>query len=400
MKRLLTIFAVGLFLLNPILNNASDFTGQPESWTMDDFLGFDEVGDCNAITGDITSVFARIENNQLKLRVTFDNMVNRKDSQIISDHFASQNIIASVKILHKNTDQLITEQQIAINNTHGQSDAYDYLRTPGNNLLEVFFSETLDYSRGELLFEINIIVNGKPADSFNGDGNGSKDSGNCAFVHHGNQGLTYTDVFYGDPGGVGGLDESGFDEVLEVHRLNSLPGNFHMSGTLMPAAEWHSPEFNDTLVEMVQDGLVAMMTSALGQHIMPFVEDEMNNWSVHIESDMVEHMYGYTPHVAWVPERVWLASGYDPDRGIVDSWLGDNWEQHGVWAVVLDDWPHLNGYDNRKFHKMINGAGVELWVIPINNSFVGNMHYSSSDAKNQIASMGYGNICVYGTGWS
>ncbi len=37
--------------------------------------------------------------------------------------------------------------------------------------------------------------------------NGSKDAGNCAFVHHGNQGLTYTDVFYGNPGGWGRLAE-------------------------------------------------------------------------------------------------------------------------------------------------------------------------------------------------
>ena len=38
-------------------------------------------------------------------------------------------------------------------------------------------------------------------------------------------------------------------------------------------------------------------------------------------------------------------------------------------------------------------------VIPINNTFVGNMHYDATAAKNQIASMGQYNICVYGTDW-
>ena len=61
--------------------------------------------------------------------------------------------------------------------------------------------------------------------------------------------------------------------------------------------------------------------------------------------------------VAWVPERVWLAQGYYPEAGVID-WLGDNWTQHGVWGVVLDDGPHLNGYDNRKIHWMNNGSGL------------------------------------------
>ncbi|MCD4696977.1 MAG: hypothetical protein K8S16_12140 [Bacteroidales bacterium] len=149
---------------------------------------------------------------------------------------------------------------------------------------------------------------------------------------------------------------------------------------------------------MAGNGLASMMTSALGQHIMPFTTDDMNNWSVYIESQMVQYHYNYTPRVAWVPERVWLSQGIYPDAGVID-WLGDNWEQHGVWGVVLDDGPHLNGYDNRKIHWMNNGSGVSLRVIPINNSFVGNMHYDATAAKNQIASMGQYNICVYGTDW-
>ena len=81
-------------------------------------------------------------------------------------------------------------------------------------------------------------------------------------MHHGNQGLTYSEVFYGQEP----LENTGFDEVLEVHQATNIPGNFHLSGTLMPAAEWHNPEFNDWLVSGINDGYVSMLTSALGQH--------------------------------------------------------------------------------------------------------------------------------------
>ena len=79
----------------------------------------------------------------------------------------------------------------------------------------------------------------------------------------------------------------------------------------------------------------------------PFLYDEMNNWSVSIETDMVEFLYGYTPRVAWIPERVWLSPSIYPDAGVAD-WLGNNFTQYGVEAVLLDDWPHLNGYSSRK----------------------------------------------------
>ncbi|MCD4683033.1 MAG: hypothetical protein K8R86_07095, partial [Bacteroidales bacterium] len=379
--------------------NASDFAGDVKYWTKSDFLGFDEIGDCDSNTGDISSVFARVENGQLLLRISFDNMVERKSNLMTADNFAGLDINAIIAISDKSAKNQLFSNNIPIHQLQFDAEFGNYKRTPQNNLLEMAFVWNSSMPAREHIFiEVRILINGEVVDDFTVDGSGSKDAGNCAFVHHGNQGLTYTDVFYGNEWGISGLDGSGYDEVLQVHEATNIPGNFHMSGTLMPAAEWHNPEFNDWLETMASNGLASMMTSALGQHIMPFLHDEMNNWSVYVESQMVDFQYTYTPRVAWVPERVWLAQGYYPDAGVID-WLGDNWEQHGVWGVVLDDWPHLNGYDNRKIHWMNNGSGVNLRVIPINNSFVGNMHYDANAAKNQIASMGQYNICVYGTDW-
>lgn len=395
------IYLMALLLIGSSFKGVSQdiLQGDIRQWSIDDFIGFDPVGDCYANTGDITSVFARFTDQGLILRITFDDMVTRNSNVVVHDNFDGRDIQVAVQIFNKSTRQSVADLTFPIHVLHHQEDNFHLLRTPESNLLEILFVNTEKANINDLFFSISVTLDDRDADSFQGKVNASMNSGgNCAFVHHGNQGLTYTEVFYGSPGGISGMNGSGFDEILEVHEATFIPGNFHMSGTLMPAAAWHNPEFNDWLKNMATSGLASIMTSALGQHIMPFTTDEMNNWSVHIETQMVEHYYDYTPRIAWVPERVWLAQGNYPDAGVID-WLGDNWTQHGVWGVVLDDWPHLGGYDNSKIHWMNNGSGVNLRVIPINNSFVGNMMYDATAAKNQIASTGQYGICVYGTDW-
>jgi hypothetical protein len=194
---------------------------------------------------------------------------------------------------------------------------------------------------------------------------------NCALVLHGNQGLGYTDVFHGrwdDPEG------SGFDEAMQVHESTGVPGNFHLSGTLQTAAAWSRNEgdvmdFNAWLASGVAAGWAGMVTSAYAQHIMPFVRDEMNDWAVAVESDMIATRYGYQPRVAWVPERVWLnTSGY-PASGVTD-WIGDDFQPHGVWGVILDDDVHLQGHDNHQIHSL-DANGLRL--VPRDRSFTGNI---------------------------
>ena len=373
-------------------------TGDVHFWQKADMLGFDAVGDCSFETGDISSVYARTENGKMLIRVTFDDMVVRKDNRVAADNFEGAGLQLEVVVSKQNDGTPVIAKQFDLGTIREEEKDFTMLRTPGNNLWEAEIALDGSHQREELDFSFTVLQGNRVIDRFVSDGGPSDAEGNCAFVHHGNQGLTYTEVFYGSPWGQSGLDGSGYDEVLQVHEASGVPGNFHMSGTLMPAAEWHNPEFNDWLKNLASSGKISMMTSALGQHIMPFVQNNMNDWSVAIENDMVNFRYNYQPRVAWVPERVWLAPGAYPEAGVID-WLGDNWANHGVWGVVLDDGPHLNGYDNRKIHWMNNGSGISLRVIPINNSFVGNVMYNVEAAKNQIASMGHYNICVYGTDW-
>ncbi|MDP8220834.1 MAG: hypothetical protein P9X26_05785 [Candidatus Stygibacter frigidus] len=372
------------------------FAGEIKSWTAEDFIGFDLVGDNNGSAGDITSACLHQDDDNLYLRVSFTDMVTRHDNQVVSDNFADSDLMLTVLITSK--DKIMLRETIPLNEQSGTINTLSWLQTKKNNLLELKMPST-GISRDDMIISFGVHSQGNLVDEWTGSGREDRDTGNCAFVHHGNQGLTYTEVFYGSGSHPQGLDGSGFDEVMQAHEATDVPGNFHMSGTLMPAAQWHNPEFNDWLSTMVTDDTAAMMTSALGQHIMPFVQNNMNDWSVDVESDMVNYRYNYEPHVAWVPERVWLSLGQYPDAGVIDNWLGNNWTQHGVWGVVLDDGPHLNGYDNHKIHWMSNGVGIDLRVIPIDNTFVGNMHYNAGAAMNRIASMGEYDICVYGTDW-
>ncbi len=220
---------------------------------------------------------------------------------------------------------------------------------------------------GPVTFEIKTVASEKVTASYPAD---KVYAANCALVLHGNQGLGYSDVFHGRSDDEAG---SGFDEALEVHQATGIPGNFHLSGTLQTSAEWAARsgdpvDFNAWLAAGVTSGWAGIVTSAYAQHIMPFVNDDMNNWAVSIESAMINTRYGYTPRVAWVPERVWLDPSIYPNQGVND-WIGDNFLGHGVWGVVLDDDVHITGHDNHQIHFATNG----LRLIPRDRNFTGNI---------------------------
>ncbi|HPF70964.1 MAG TPA: FlgD immunoglobulin-like domain containing protein, partial [Candidatus Krumholzibacteria bacterium] len=213
----------------------------------------------------------------------------------------------------------------------------------------------------------------------------------------------YSDVFHGRSDD---LEGSGFDEALQVHQATGVPGNFHLSGPLQSSAEWSARngdpvDFNAWLAAGVGAGWAGMITSAYGQHIMPFVQNAMNDWSVEVQAQMTNTRYGYVPRVAWVPERVWLnTSGY-PSSGVSD-WIGDNWQGHGVDAVILDDDVHLAGHDNHQIHFL---AANGLRLVPRDRSFTGNIlggnGQASLDILTSLAGSGVGEyrIAVLAEDW-
>ncbi len=384
------IVLIFFFILTLQKIKAFQIKGDIKSWAKSDFLGYDKIGDKKQDFGDISSLFSRQVRDTLFIRITFDDMNQRKDNRFVKDNFKDRNITLNINLSeYKKT---IIQKKINISELSAKNKGLHLLRTPQNNLLELAIP--FNHKFDNLDFNISVFLDGKFSDQIEKSVRNRDGGGNCAFVHHGNQGLTYSEVFYGQYP----QDDCGFDEILQVHQATGIPGNFHLSGTLMPAAEWHNPEFNDWLAQGVQEGWVAMVTSALGQHIMPFVNNDMNNWSVKIETDMIRHFYNYDAKVAWIPERVWLSPDQYPNSGVND-WIGDNWTQFGIKAVILDDWPHLSGSNNEKIHWMNNNSGINLRVIPINNDFVGKVHYDRDAAKNLIWNTGQYQIAVYGTDW-
>jgi hypothetical protein len=195
---------------------------------------------------------------------------------------------------------------------------------------------------------------------------------NVAFMHFGNQGLGYSDVFHGRSGAEG---SSGFDEILRVHQDRNIPVNVHLSGLLQSSAEWDARngdpvDFNAWMRAGVTAGWLGVISSAYGQPILPFLQAAMNGWAVDRQVAMDTWRYGYTPHVAWVPERVWLTPGQYPGNGVID-WSGSWWQANGIEAVILDDWPHCSGHDNHQIHT-ISGSGLR--IIPRDGDFTGKLH--------------------------
>ena len=78
---------------------AFEITGDTRAWEMEDFIGFDEVGDCSAKIGDITSAYVKTEEKKLFIRITFDDMYQRKNDNS-QDNFINSNI----KLLLEVTD--------------------------------------------------------------------------------------------------------------------------------------------------------------------------------------------------------------------------------------------------------------------------------------------------------
>ena len=165
--------------------------GDPRSWSKEDFLGFDTVGDCTSSVGDISSVFSRVENDNLFLRVTFDDMFSRNT---LDDRFIDEDLKIKVLI---DSQSLLFNSYLDLENLSMTKSNYSYLRTPKYNLLEIQIELEPNFIQNNILYTIEVLHDQEIVDSFKSSQSENSRGGNTAFVHHGNQGLTYTEVFYG-----------------------------------------------------------------------------------------------------------------------------------------------------------------------------------------------------------
>jgi hypothetical protein len=269
--------------------------------------------------------------------------------------------------------------------------------------------EIADDDATPINFYVFTTTEGRVLDEITTSNQSVSNTHNVAFAQHLNQGLTYTTVFRGERGESASYDgdvnnpDDGADELLAAHDYYSLPLNWHPGGLLISAAEWHDPAFNDWLATGVSAGRYEILTSALGQQMMPFVSDAINGKSVSIENDMIQTHYSYTPRVAWVPERVWVENPdidgniYDASQHVIDH-IGDDFTDNGIWAVILDDYIHC-GYNNDAFNDhhiyTYSYAGGSIKVLPLDNDFVGQVNWNWGDAWNTIQAGTSDEIIIY-----
>ncbi len=392
----------------------------PSAWPLETLMGVELLESSNGEfppCADILSCYFNAQSNRIRLRLPM--MTNFITGE---NEFSSYNCGVQIEIAYSGalSDGVLG---FSHNNTiflavghDGRTSAWAYNGAPVE-IDEVYFAPEFGIIEAEVrppaeaegfgarpVVRVETFVDGRAADIAHFDPELFPTyTTNCAFMHHGNQSLSYTDVFRGRwDDGHGGL-ASGFDEVLEVHQLYSIPGNFHISGTLISAAAWYDADFNTWVANGVSGGWIEVNTSAYAQHIMPFVADEMNDWAVSIENALVDHFYGFTPRVAWVPERVFLdgPGGAYPNAGVSD-YIADNFADNGVWAIILDDDIHLAGHDNHQIH-YLNGSTLRL--IPRDNDFTGKLHAGDGGgALNNLVGMannssGPYRIAVYADDW-
>ncbi len=254
-------------------------------------------------------------------------------------------------------------------------------------------------------FYVFTAFDGAVLDEITATNSPTSNTHNVAFAQHLNQGLTYTTVFRGEREELASYDgdpnnpDDGADELMAAHDYYNLPLNWHQGGLLISAAEWHDPAFNDWIAAGVTAGRYEILTSALGQQIMPFIRDEINGKSVDVENDMILTHYNYVPRVAWVPERVWVenpdldGNGITASANVID-YIGDDFTDNGVWAVILDDYVHC-GYNNGAFDDHHIYTYNSIKILPLDNDFVGQVNWNAGDAWNTILAGTSDEIILY-----
>jgi len=173
-----------------------------------------------------------------------------------------------------------------------------------------------------------------------------KPSVSIAFVHHANQFLV-TDGYENKQGisSILGKRESGtgYLRVFELHRRYGIPFNLHVSGTLLEAIAWHSPEVLSELTDLLRLDLLEMVGSTYGQNIMRFFSLEHNMRQLEEQLLVQKRLLGLEPKrikVFWVPERLW-------DTGALAKVLTDDRLPNGGYEYVL--------LDDRLFYSKIGG---------------------------------------------
>ncbi|KAH3731547.1 glycoside hydrolase family 57 [Pelomyxa schiedti] len=257
-----------------------------------------------------------------------------------------------------------------------------------NSDVQSFETSTLfpeEFQRGwRMNFEIYTAFEGRPYDSVQYVNSDMRvNSAKVVFINHGNQALSYTDVLRGradDP------EHSGFDDVMWAHAAHK-------------SALWHDQEFVEWMKAGVNCGAWSVMTSAYSQHVMPFVHDDMNEWSVKYHKELLFNTFSRDSRAAWIPERCWE---WPNDANTLD-YIAPVWKKCGVDIVVLEERYHGTFAPNARKVYTVEGAD-ELKVVFRDEVFIDAMHGGNrwmikNKLLNLALSSDWEQLIVYADDW-
>ena len=166
-------FAAVLMVLLLVAINifAFEITGDISNWQKEDFIGFDEVGDCTASCGDITSVFSRIENEILFIRITFDDMVQRTQNRVVKDNFLNKDIYTRISLFAGKEKKVIFQKTFPLQPLIQKDGDEKILRTASYNMAECSLPFVSNFSKEQLIYKVDIFLGDVIADNFIGKGN-------------------------------------------------------------------------------------------------------------------------------------------------------------------------------------------------------------------------------------
>ncbi|MCK4667890.1 hypothetical protein KAU33_14130 [Candidatus Dependentiae bacterium] len=206
-----------------------------------------------------------------------------------------------------------------------------------------------------------------------------------AFVHHGNQNITWHGNRQGgdmSSGDLAGRHDArpGFWATIDSHVYNNVAVDLHISGTLAQSYAWG--EDDDYMLQgndqynihgMANSYQIEIVGGAYAEHIMPYADEDMNIFALQYFKEIMTNLINPVgtangnntnrSKVCWVPERTWknwllhdfaCTYGYES----INGWRAP--------TVVLDgntahDW-YMPGTLYQQIHQMWNGNGEQVFV--------------------------------------
>ncbi len=210
-----------------------------------------------------------------------------------------------------------------------------------------------------------------------------------AILHHANQSIADNGSYAMRPGDYG-YNGNSFHRILDTHEYYHFPVDLHMSGVLAQSYGWMRND-RGLLDRMRNDDIVYIVGGTYAEHIMPYVDREMNEFSLWYVQDVYKNLikevgWPNYPNAIWIPERVFkdqTGMPYSLIKILNDKYGKWGHASNGQWVymppvIVLDDhvvgWYHSYYHDGTrcdnpfKIHQMFDNEGNRVFIIFISKT--------------------------------